>query len=58
MRKLFAGSLSRSIGTSIQGQGRNGSAAHGLPQRLPGTPLEQRVISALKEAGRFHLGSS
>jgi hypothetical protein len=53
MKKLFAGSLSRShwVGPFKAKADVPVVRLMDSPRRLPGTPLEQRVISTLKETG-------
>ena len=53
MRKLFAGSLSRSHWAGPFKAKADVPIVRLMdsPRRLPGTPLEQRVISTLKETG-------
>jgi hypothetical protein len=53
MRKLFAGSLSRSDWAGPFKVKADVPVVRLMdsPRRLPGTPLEQRVISTLKETG-------
>ena len=53
MRKLFAGSLSRSNWAGPFKAKAEGGVVRLIdsPHRLPATPLEHRVVSALKRAG-------
>ena len=53
MRKLFAGSLNRSHWASPFKVKADTPVVRLMesPRRLPGTPVERRVVSALKETG-------